>query len=136
MEFDEIIREDSDEVSEDDKKQDFCIRKYFVANNLIDTSIFTVSLNSKNIDAANINCEQVVQETIQDFNATVEKILKAKDNKECVMRNYRRMNVFGNVMKVGLMSELNLTDEQKAAERKAYIEMKTQVELADCERKF
>jgi hypothetical protein len=124
--FDGIIKDDVEkEDTLDEKQNDFCIRKYVVDKKLVDTNQFKIDMNPDNIELG-FECE----ERIEDMFGSLEAIIKdsfetAKQSKkqlQCMNKALRIGKAGEYIAKVSVLSEIQLTDDQKKEFRTEFVE--------------
>jgi len=128
--FDKMINSSSSE-EEEDLESDYCLRKYATDNNLIDPS-YNLVLNPKNIDVTAINCTPIVQkaikETEDEFIKTFREEKDLSDAKvDCIVAKYRQEKFSDRLLSIAALSEVEITDEQKAAERVKFVKFMADV---------
>lgn len=127
--FDKFIEDNSSSSEEDDPVEEYCVRKYVVDNNLIDTTKYNLALNPKNIDVSNVNCDEIIAKTFKDFEKSITKTLIDDDDfdfndteAQCTLTKYREGNFGPKFMVAAILGELNLSAEGKAEEKKKFID--------------
>lgn len=128
--FDSMMKKDASSSSEeDDPFEDYCARKLVVDNKLIDTVKYNVILNPKNLDVSAANCEQVLEKAFKTLEVAVTKTLKDDDDfnfddkeSQCIINKYREQNFGQKLMRLGVLSELDVTAETKEEEKKNFIQ--------------
>jgi len=124
--FDSIMKNDDEEEDTlDEKQNDYCIRKYVVDKELVDTKIFTINLNPDNIEL-NFECE----DRIEDMFESLEEVIKdsfetanqSKKQLRCMNKALRTGKAGEYIAKVSVLSEVQLTDDQKKEFRVEFIE--------------
>jgi hypothetical protein len=128
--FDEFFKTDDSSSEEDeDPVTDYCARKYVIDKSLIDTALYNVILNPKNLDISAVNCEENLKNTFKQIQDVILKTIKEEEDfrfdanqMECAMEKYRQGSFIDNFIVIAVLSELKLTDEQKRTERKRFID--------------
>lgn len=124
--FDSIMKNDVEEEDTlDEKQNDYCIRKYVVDKELVDTKIFTINLNPDNIEL-NFECE----DRIEDMFESLEEVIKdsfetanqSKKQLRCMNKGLRTGKAGEYIAKISVLSEVQLTDDQKKEFRVEFIE--------------
>lgn len=137
--FDEFFTEDSEE--EEDLEADYCGRKLVIDNQLLDTSVYTLPLNPKNINLDNVNCEEKLKEVINKLEVELSDGMKKEDpqlteqNLECRLNGFRSGNTYSKMIAAFFFSEINMSAEQKEVEKRKFIIMlgKLAFKAVDCE---
>lgn len=123
--FDRTMNQPHD--AEEDPVTQYCIRKHVVDNNEIDTKVYHVNVNPNNIDT------KEAAETCRDFyklykmftklafEAVIEKNIRSEATRECVRGVLFKTRVIDLALALEVLSELKLTDAQKAAEKKKFM---------------
>lgn len=123
--------ETGSEESSDKEGEDYCHRKYIVENNFINSTVYNVTLNPENIDITDLNCEEIVQQSIgeaedeikDEFVNGLERPTKRKE--KCISKTIRTHQFFERSVRIIMLGEISLADDQKLAERSIFIkEMK------------
>jgi hypothetical protein len=117
----------NDPNDEDDRLASYCTRKYLIENPFIDNHVYNLTLDVNGIDLSTINCDEI----IQSFKEEVEKSLidgmkdensdVSHDEMECVLKKYRDGNYTEHFMKVAVIGNSDLDNEQKIKERRNFI---------------
>jgi hypothetical protein len=112
--FDTFFTQKSMEVVGDDI--DFCTRKYLVDKNVIQVNQFeNFNLNPKNIRVN--NCDEIMRNMLESLKAQA----SAGVNKQCVIDNFIQNGYIDLIMKIQMISKLNLKPTEKNAERQMFI---------------
>lgn len=114
-----------------DPMTDYCARKYVVENNLIDVNTYKVVLNHKNLDIEGINCSKV----LETENKLVEGMMTAAfvnpsrtpSEVACMKQKVVQSGFVGKLMTIGVLSNVEITDEQKQNERRRFVEFGSQL---------
>lgn len=137
--FDELFTEESEE--EEDLEADYCGRKLVIDNQLLDTSVYTLPLNPKNINLDNVNCEEKLKEVIKKLEVGLSDSMKKEDpqlteqNLECRLNAFRSGNTYSNMIAAFFFSEINMSAEQKEVEKRKFTIMlgKLAFKAVDCD---
>lgn len=137
--FDQIFNNanDADSDTQDDLESAYCIRKYLVNNNLIDTAIFKVVLKDPNVET---DCTTIIKNQFKEAENGLRTGLEAGENGmtteqvECALKKYRSKNYNDFLFTIGLLSEFNPTHEQKNTYRDKFTKMMLEIsiEIAEC----
>lgn len=140
--FDEIFASPKDDnATLDDKLSDYCIRKYVIDNNLIDTSAHNVSLNPENLEIVpDFDCNDTLKTSFDDLITTLtssfvlEGRLQPESQIFCMTKIIREKDATNFMSRLSVLNELNLSNEEKLVEKSKYIDFmaKLYVELAKC----
>lgn len=110
---------------DDDDKTNYCLRKYVVDKNLIDPKVHQITINPNDVDVSNIHCEGMLRTYFKNstVNMTEGDSLKHlnEEQKQCIRGKFRDGKYAGKVLAVIVLSEISMTDEQKATERTKFI---------------
>lgn len=113
-------------LSVGDHVDDYCVRKYLVTSNFIDSTVYNIVLNPDDIEVKNINCVERIQGLEQ---AVIEKFIEQYENtaklpfessRSCITDVISRKNYFEPIMRVAVLREINI-GEHYGAERKKFI---------------
>ncbi|CRL07703.1 CLUMA_CG020657, isoform A [Clunio marinus] len=138
-EFSELFNQIYAKDDQEDDVSDYCARKYAIESNLIDRNVYHISLNPKNISVNGIECdiinkqhfddaeEELRQHLLRDFKEDRQKV-------DCLIKKYHENRYFDKTLSIALLSELDITEQQKEVERKRFIENMTVItkNLAEC----
>lgn len=138
-EFGELFDQIFEKEDQEDFVGDYCARKFAVENNLVDTKIYYVNPNPNNIITKEIKCDVLIKEHLKEAEVELRQHL-LKDMKEnsrkvdCLVKKYHDNHYFNKTLAVGLLGELNITEEQKNLERKKFIASMIKITeiLMDC----
>lgn len=129
----------SNNTNDYDPVEDFCARKYVFNKNLLDSKIYIIELNPKNLDIRFINCDEVLKKASKEIQEFMGNIFKNDESIslrviECAMEKYETGNFLDLIMAAGVLSQLDISDYRKQCERKKFIELMTQItnELGNC----
>lgn len=119
---------DNETDSTESTGEDYCLRKYIVDNNFINTTVYQVNLNPDNIDVSKLNCDEVVKQLREEHEEEINEEFKlefkrpSKRVRRCLTKTFRTHNYFESTIRVFMLGEMNISDEQKTAERNSFIE--------------
>ena len=127
--FDDNIKKDDNTSEETDPVEDYCETKYVVDNELIDTVGHDVVINRKNIDTSDLNCDKILQRVFSELEEDFIKTLKDEHDDfdfnehevQCTLEKYRTRNFGQKLMRLGVLKDLNISEREKADERKSFI---------------
>lgn len=125
--FDLNIKKEADaEV----KPIDECVRLYIVEKNFIDAALYEVTLPE---NAENFDCNGFIKNLERQFYETKKQDYKTElgwsgAKLGCAVRRARHGHYFGRFWAVKMLSQLNLSDEQKVLERKHFVDTMTDVD--------
>ncbi|XP_070500367.1 uncharacterized protein [Chironomus tepperi] len=126
-----------DKKKEEDTETDYCARKHVLDNQLLDTSVYTLKLNPNNISTDSIDCDEKIKLLIKDIEDDLVDGTKKEPVKEyeCRLNAFRRDKVSDRMMATYFFGEINMTDEQKQAEKAKFIIMmgKIAFQAVECE---
>lgn len=129
----------SNNTNDYDPVEDFCARKFVFNKNLLDSKIYIIELNPKNLDVRFINCDEVLKKAAKEIQEFMGNIFKNDESIslkiiECAMEKYQTGNFLDQIMAAGVLSQLDISDYRKQCERKKFIELMTQItnELGNC----
>lgn len=128
--FDKMFSESSSSEEEDDDGEDpmsdYCTRKYVVEHNLVDKKVYKVIVNPTNLNVRGVNCETILEASIAELRDAVTAMLTSTSNNaetlKCREHTFVQSNFIDKMMALDVLSELNLTSEQKSSERTRFIE--------------
>lgn len=127
--FDKMFSKSSSSEEEDeddeDPMSDYCTRRYVVEHNLIDKKVYNVIVNPTNLNVRGVNCETILETTIAELRVAVTSMLTSRSNNaetlKCREHKFVQSNFIDKMMALDVLSELNLTSEQKSTERTRFI---------------
>ena len=140
FEFDKLFDEDNTkETQELPPKEDYCVRKQIIDNDLLTADNAELPLNPNNVDTTDIDCEALFKETVKKSeDQNVEEILKGnqpegEENFEliqaraCLLQMIREDDVIANTFQFDYVKELNLNEEDKNLMREDFVKIMTKV---------
>lgn len=130
----------SKEEEHEDFEADYCARSYAIENKIIDTAIYAVNPNPNNIDTKAVQCREIVEKNFKEAEDEL-RVHLLKDIGEnahrvdCLIKKYHDNHYFNKTLAVELLGELKITDDQKKAEKKKFIDNMTKItmSLAECQ---
>lgn len=128
--FDELYASSNqtDDDEEDSPQEDYCMRKYMVDKNLINSTVYKVNLNPLNIDISGIDCDEIIessiQESVDELKDEFDDVVKrpSKRATKCITKTIRSFHFFEANVKVVVLGEAGISDENKIKEKSIYIE--------------
>lgn len=105
--------------------EQYCVRKFVIENDLIDLSIYNVTMNPTNLNVTGVECDSMIE---NGFEAGLTRALDAKhheltpEQKECIGDKLRNKKFYKQMLRTMVIKELQLTDEQAANERPKFIQ--------------
>ncbi|XP_070497466.1 uncharacterized protein [Chironomus tepperi] len=122
--FDDLMKGE-DEQELEGKQINYCIRKYVVDKNLIDTNELTVNLNPDNIEIS-IDCEQGMKTAIVTLEEAIKETYKGLYNLEiqiqCLINVIMTGKGLDYTAKAFVLSEANLSDDKKNQYRSEFVD--------------
>jgi len=122
--FDNIMKGE-DEQALEDKQINYCIRKYVVDKNLINTIEFPVTINPKNIDI-NFDCEVRMKTAIEILEEVLKQTYKGVYKSEVQLHCLTKVIITGKGLdytaKAFVLSEINLPDDKKNRFRSEFVD--------------
>lgn len=126
--FEELFTKPSRE-DESSKASSYCVRKHVVENNYIDEKVYKVDLNPENLNVSTIDC-------VEHLEVQTRKIRNELDGKisDCAKEKILKEEYIVKMMAFEVLSDLNITEVQKEAERRNFIDLMVQLIKAagDC----
>jgi hypothetical protein len=116
--FDETIA--SENNTHGDVVGSYCARKYAVVNKLIDKKVHKVVLNPLDADVSNVDCTAKLMELTKSVEDTV-KQQYLEYNKDCVVCKHREENMIDQIIKLFVLSELKITDEERKKAKESFV---------------
>lgn len=128
--FDNLYNNSTEE--DEDLLGDYCARKYGIDNNLIDLNIYQLELNPKAINISDVKCKIINDKHFQEAENELKNYLESQsgistDKVICFMEKYHDNHYFDRTLSIALLSEIDITIEQKDKERKKFIETMTNI---------
>lgn len=149
--FDSLLNgDDSSSEEETDEKEDYCIRKHIIDNNLINKNHFKLQLNPKNLDTSAIDCNVLYQKALKDAEDELVKALLEDDdsseeqdvnkmkidpsNVTCVLESIRKGNFIDQMLHFDYIKEYDLTPVKKEELRLEFVNVMTRLaeKSSDC----
>lgn len=127
-----------DKDEEEDLVGDYCVRQHVLEKGLIDTNLYKVDLNPANITTQNIECDKIISSELKQLEGGIRLHESSKlfgsEQIECVIRMYHKNDYFSRVMAIGVLGELNLTEDQKKLEKEKFLKkiINLSEQMPDC----
>ncbi|CRL06235.1 CLUMA_CG019014, isoform A [Clunio marinus] len=108
-------------ADEEDARQDYCVRKYVLDNNLVDKS-YKLKLNPRSLDTSKISCDPIINESrIQAEESFYKKRSFSQDKIICIRAAFKKGKYYDNIALVMVLEGSSITNTQKEAERAKFI---------------
>lgn len=121
--FEKGVNESSSEIT--DTENNYCLRRYTIENNLIDTNVHKLNINPQynSIDCSAMNQAQM-KETEDAIRIEFEEDLDrpSKKAKRCLLRAIRTSNYFDSSLRVRILAQIGISGDVKSKEKKIFIE--------------
>lgn len=140
-EFDRLFEQvKGTEKNETDLEEEYCVKKYLIKNNLIDTVLYNIDPNPHNINVTGLNCEGMIKKFNDDiyneigFAYIESSELYHIEKVECALEKFREADYFDLMMKISILTTVDVTPIQKLDERENYIRIlkKISSNIAGC----
>jgi len=95
---------------------DYCMRKHLADKNLIKTSSYNFKVNPKSINTANIDCTEIIRVTTEQMKQSITSV-----GSQCVIQTFIDEGYIDVIMKIQLLSKLNLSASDKETEKQNFI---------------
>lgn len=137
--FEELFADKSSSEEEIDDREDFCIRKHVVDNNLIVSKHLKLDINPKRLDTSEINCEILYQKALKDAENELVQALSEDSSEEdddsldlakvekCLLNVIRKENFIDQMLQFDYVKEFNLTPALKEELRSRFIKVMTKL---------
>jgi hypothetical protein len=127
--FDEIFSS----KSEDDDVTRYCVRKHVAENNLMEAKLGKIVLNPTNIDISKVNCEKVFAKDTKIFEDEMRSDFKIFEG-DCIIRECREGKLLNEILKVSVLSELNISEKEKEKAKDEFVDkaVKVQEKMFQC----
>lgn len=103
-------------------ENEYCIRRYLIEKSMIDAFSYNFNVNPKNITMENYNCEVIMKEILDPAYENLK-----KDESECSWNILKDSGYYDWLLKLELLSKLNLSPHDKIFEREKFIEVMFQI---------
>lgn len=136
--FDAMMRHE-DGAEEPSPIQKYCSKKYLVDNNLIDTNVYKFELNPDHLDVVEVDCGQFVKEALKIYRKKLAEKLRGLGlnnvQVDCALKKFQNLKYYNKGLVFKVLSDLNITEAQKARERKNFIALMKELFyiVGDCE---
>lgn len=139
--FEELFNDQSSSEEETDDKEDYCIRKHVLDNNLINKNHLKLEVNPKNLDISEIDCNVLYQKALKEAEDELVKAFMDNSSEEndsseenpnaaiCLLEVVRKGNFIDKMLKFDYVKEFNLTPEIKSKLRIEFIDLMTKISL-------
>lgn len=115
---------------EKDTEGDYCVRKYVVDLNLLDTKTYNIEMNPRNIEPTTVDCKKIIAHQTQKIKDEMKNRFGSHmtcNQVKCALEKFEDENYINKIVLTVVLSQIKLTDEQKQAERKKFIKMMDKV---------
>lgn len=122
-------KESEDDI--EDLQEDYCQRKYLVDKHFIDVNIYNVTVNPSNIDVTKFKCDKFWFEPAEEYIiALKDEFVTALDSPSstsirCFSNTIRNGFYAETLLKVWMLSEIQITKKQLELERNSFISFMT-----------
>jgi hypothetical protein len=133
--FEELFKDEDDNDITDN--EDYCIRKHILDHNLINTEHFKLTLNPKNLDTSDIDCQVLYQKSLKDAEDELVKALAEDSSEEtdesslddatieCLLKTIRKNHFIDKMLQFDYVKEFELTPAKREELRVQFIEIMT-----------
>lgn len=133
-EFDALFEAEKKAVKNvTDYEKEYCVKKYLVKNNLIDTTAYIVELNPHRINVTGLNCEETIKKSNDDVYEQLGFVYLENSNLgniekvECALEKFREADYFDLMTKISALTTLSITPEQRLDERENFIRILSKI---------
>lgn len=126
------FKDDDQDDTEKDFIVEYCTRKYVVAKHLLDPS-YKIVMNPKNVNVEGVNCDSLLIDEFKELETAMVTKLDDDDleltdlQKKCTLKKFRDGNFSDKFIASALTTELDLSDQQKAVEKKKFVKLMVDV---------
>lgn len=137
--FEELFEDKSSSEEEIDDKEDFCIRKHIVKNNLINMKNLKLEVNPKNIETSEIDCNVLYQKALKDAEKELVQALAENSSEEnddssdvaklehCLLKVIRKEHFIDQMLQFDYVKEFDLNPETRGELKSHFIDVMTQL---------
>lgn len=134
--FDETVDEEPSTASDnstdadvdlEELREEYCQRVYVVEKKAIDLKKYKIDTNPKGVNVQNMDCKKFLLEISEEFIVSIKdqfaegvKYATVKSTR-CMANTVRNGKYFDNLLKIWMLSELKISDQEKAVERNHFI---------------
>jgi hypothetical protein len=104
----------------------YCMKKFVVENNLIDTTVYDIAVTPKNPEFSGVDCDSFIKKMIDEGEKGPQNGLD-EATEACFEEKIREVGIAQNKIVVKVLSKLDISDEQKQNERKKHIKLAREV---------
>ena len=113
--FDSFYEQKSHEPLAEDF--DYCMRKHLVNIELISSTVYNFKVNPNNVRTGTIDCDSIMKTALIQMKASI-----TEAGSPCVVEAFINSGYLDLIMKIQLLSKLTLTQDQKLAEKRKFID--------------
>lgn len=134
--FDSLLEPESTSEEETDPKEDYCIRKHIIDNQLLKTDRYKLKMNPQNLDTTTIDCAVLYQKALKDAEDELVQALLEEDSSEsdqnskltpsdanCILNVIREGNYIDQMLHFDYIKEFNLNDASKNELRGRFVDV-------------
>lgn len=128
-EFD-MLFEKKIEKNDATRAEEYCIKKYLIKNNLIDTELYNIDPNPHKINTTGLNCEAMIRKSNDEIYEELGFVYLETINGEkveCALEKFRQADYFDLMMKITALTTVNITPEQKLNERDNFVRILSRI---------
>lgn len=96
---------------------DYCLRKRLVEKQILSTNQYGLKVNPKNIPTNNIDCDAVMKDSLEELRNSIN-----FKGPTCIIDTFVNNGYLENLLKIRLLSKLDLTPAQKEAEKQLFLD--------------
>lgn len=114
-------------------EEEYCVKKYLVKNNLIDSVLYNIELNPHNINVVGLNCETMIKKSNDEIYEQLGFVYLEKssfgnvDRVECALEKFREADYFDLMMKITALTTIPITEQQKINERENFVRILSKI---------
>ncbi|CAO1347423.1 unnamed protein product [Diamesa tonsa] len=124
--FDVIFENSDKDIAALTPQDEYCAIKYAVDKHLLDTNVYKVFPNPKNINLKSVNCTDTKSRILEPFNNKLSQTLNAgiKDEKlaACRLQKAELLEAVDLTLAISLLKDLRISMDQKTSERRKFID--------------
>jgi hypothetical protein len=120
-----------------DSLKEFCVRKHVLDNKLMDASVYNLAL-TPNLNATESSCAKILESFTERFTKELIGVLSdngrgfTEEEIDCFLGKLQRAKFMDQMLVIGVLSEVNITEVQKDEERRKYVEFMDKAAPYDC----
>lgn len=116
-----------------DFEEEYCVKKYLIKNNLVDTVLYNIDPNPHTINTTKLNCEEMIKKSNDDIYDQLGMVYLENtgpvntEKVECALEKFREADYFDLMMKIRALTSVDITPAQRINERENFVRILSKI---------